>query len=219
MTNSEESNQIVTVDEQTLYLWDIGESPKEKSHYSIPSNDKKSKIYTGGWSPLHPEIGAVSADHSIFGVDFRQKRKTFEISAHLPFVRTIDFNSNKDYTLLSGGDDGLVKIWDTRSPEEPLKVFHGHGHWITAVSYNKHHDQFFLSASTDHSLFLWHAPSLSSEKKTRSEGERILKKYNEHDESIYSVAWSGWWFASASWDGRVVVNRVPSRMIEMVLDE
>jgi hypothetical protein len=46
--------------------------------------------------------------------------------------------------------------------------------------------------------------------------DRLLKSYQDHDDSVYSVAWSaseeGWnWstFASLSYDGRVVINRVP----------
>ena len=37
--------------------------------------------------------------------------------------------------------------------------------------------------------------------------------FDEHEESVYSVAWSAcdaWVFASLSYDGRVVINHVPS---------
>lgn len=41
--------------------------------------------------------------------------------------------------------------------------------------------------------------------------DHLIKTFEEHEDSVYSVAWStsGWSFASLSYDGRVVVNGVP----------
>jgi WD40 repeat protein len=41
----------------------------------------------------------------------------------------------------------------------------------------------------------------------------FIKAYDQHEDSVYSVAWSHsdiWVFASLSYDGRVVINRVPT---------
>ena len=40
----------------------------------------------------------------------------------------------------------------------------------------------------------------------------LVAKYAQHEDSVYSVAWSSvdpWTFASLSYDGRVVVSTVP----------
>lgn len=40
-----------------------------------------------------------------------------------------------------------------------------------------------------------------------------VRAFDEHEESVYSVAWSAcdaWVFVSLSYDGRVVLNHVPS---------
>jgi WD40 repeat protein len=40
----------------------------------------------------------------------------------------------------------------------------------------------------------------------------VLATYEEHEDSVYSVEWSAadpWVFASLSYDGRLVINRVP----------
>ena len=42
--------------------------------------------------------------------------------------------------------------------------------------------------------------------------DRVVGTYEEHEDSVYSVAWSSadpWLFASLSYDGRLVINRVP----------
>ncbi len=44
------------------------------------------------------------------------------------------------------------------------------------------------------------------------EGDKLIKTYDEHEDSVYSVAWSccdAWIFASLSYDGRMVINHVP----------
>jgi hypothetical protein len=44
-------------------------------------------------------------------------------------------------------------------------------------------------------------------------GDVKIRTYNEHEESVYSVAWSAcdaWVFASLDFTGRVAINQVPS---------
>lgn len=40
----------------------------------------------------------------------------------------------------------------------------------------------------------------------------VIATYEEHEDSVYAVDWSSadpWLFASLSYDGRLVINRVP----------
>ena len=40
----------------------------------------------------------------------------------------------------------------------------------------------------------------------------VIGTYEEHEDSVYAAAWSAadpWLFASLSYDGRLVINRVP----------
>ena len=48
-------------------------------------------------------------------------RETFvKTEAHSDTVRSLDFNPNKQYNLVTCGDDGTVKFWDTRALKSPL---------------------------------------------------------------------------------------------------
>jgi WD40 repeat protein len=163
------------------------------------------------------------------------------------FVRDLDFNPNKDYTLCTGGDDGKVKLWDTRKTDRPTKVLLQHSHWVWGVQYNRTYDQLLLSCSGDCSVNLWNAHSLSSANsmtlapkpgdtlKTPVShkllkdapvstvdltSDHLIKCFEDHEDSVYSVAWSSvnpWLFASLSYDGRVVVNRVPKEYSDPLL--
>ena len=92
---------------------------------------------------------------------------------------------------------------------------------MTQVKYNLSHDQLVVSASTDAHVSLWRISSISSapllelEDDTSAQDARdaLIKTYDEHEDSVYSVAWSvcdPWVFASLSYDGRVAVRNVPS---------
>jgi len=142
-------------------------------------------------------------------------------------VRDIDINANKPYYFASGGDDCKVKFWDQRKLEKPLKVLSKHAHWVWKVQYNPRFDALMISSSTDGTVNLWNVGSLSFQNPNVLDessladlnADKLVKTYDDHEDSIYSICWSlcddrPWdWasFASLSYDGRVVVNRVPEK--------
>ena len=47
---------------------------------------------------------------------------------------------------------------------------------------------------------------------TKTEPDRVVKVYEDHEDSVYVAEWSSvepWVFASLSYDGRLVINKVP----------
>ena len=50
-------------------------------------------------------------------------------NAHGQYVRDVDFNPNKQYYLVTCGDDCKVKFWDTRNPNESIMILSDHSHW------------------------------------------------------------------------------------------
>ncbi|XP_010348386.1 EARP and GARP complex-interacting protein 1 isoform X3 [Saimiri boliviensis] len=154
-------------------------------------------------------------------------------NAHGQLVRDLDFNPNKQYYLASCGDDCKVKFWDTRNVTEPVKTLEEHSHWVWNVRYNHSHDQLVLTGSSDSRVILSNMVSISSEpfghlvddddisdqEDHRSEEkskeplqDNVIATYEEHEDSVYAVDWSSadpWLFASLSYDGRLVINRVP----------
>lgn len=159
-------------------------------------------------------------------------------NAHAQLIRDLDFNPNKQYVIASCGDDCKAKFWDVRKTTEPLLVIAQHSHWIWAVKYNNFHDQLLLTSSSDSRVMLHNASSVSSEpagnsghsdddddddvvdlddsfeashKSSDPLEDGVLATYEEHEDSVYAVDWSAadpWVFASLSYDGRLVINRV-----------
>ena len=78
-------------------------------------------------------------------------------------VRCIDFNPNKQYYLVSSGDDAAIRFWDIRNLKRSLAVRNDHSHWVWTVRYNQYHDQLVLSSSSDGHVVLASMASISSE--------------------------------------------------------
>lgn len=163
--------------------------------------------------------------------------------AHTAVCRALDYNPNKPWQLATGGDDCLVKCWDLRRTAQPLVVLDGHSHWwvssccfvplcasltahyhgrVWSVRYNRFHDQLLVSGGSDGAALLWRASSISSAPlmeldddagAERSATDVLVKRCDEHEDSVYSTAWSAnsaWLFASLSYSGRVLVTHVPA---------
>ncbi|KAI9217648.1 hypothetical protein BC828DRAFT_249782 [Blastocladiella britannica] len=171
-------------------------SPTARSPTSPPSPNA---AYTSGgfgigsaairgfaWSPHSGGLGsdaqiAVVHGASMSLADTRAARVTTRVP--LPAAAaTVDFNPNKPYQVMTGHDDGVVRVWDVRSvrssatPSTPggsgpggegagarcVLEWQAHSHWTTRVAYNRYHDQLVLSGSSDHQVALACIGSVSS---------------------------------------------------------
>jgi len=151
-------------------------------------------------------------------------------------VRSVDVNPNRSHICLAAGDDGALRFFDTRHSALPIQTLYGgHTHWVTRARYNPFHDQLVLTSSTDGAVCLWRAASVSSaplvdfdmddedgldqpgqqrsSEVKDSNQDMLVKSFQEHQDSVYGIAWSAieaWTFASLSYDGKFVVRNVPS---------
>ncbi|GJJ71362.1 EARP and GARP complex-interacting protein 1 [Entomortierella parvispora] len=155
-------------------------------------------------------------------------------------IRCLDYNPNKPFQIATGGDDGKVRIWDVRETTTgPIMTIQDHTHWVWSVAYNKFHDQLVLTSSSDCQVNLQSIVSISTgadykygdddrNEDDHSQGEEedlaeigqqdaptdgLVHAFDQHEDSVYQVAWSSvdpWIFMSLSYDGRAVMNQVPS---------
>ncbi|XP_048452962.1 EARP-interacting protein homolog [Rhincodon typus] len=236
--------KIASLTDNYILLWDLQES-SSKAVLSCSTTLKgkgQLKFTSGCWSPHHNCSQLATAnDTAIRGWDIRTMCQVYCIeNAHGQLVRDLDFNPNKQYYLASCGDDCKVKFWDTRNVHEPVKTLEEHSHWVWSVRYNHSHDQLVLTASSDSRVILSNMVSISSEPfghlvddddlsdhednhnedKKEPLQDSIIATYEEHEDSVYAVEWSSadpWLFASLSYDGRLVINRVPRALKYSIL--
>ena len=94
-------------------------------------------VAQGAWDPHSADAFAcgVDADVVVFDARTASRAQTIE-KAHAQQTRDVRYNPNKPHEMMSCGDDGLLKMWDARAHERPLKVVAGHEHWIWNCAYN-----------------------------------------------------------------------------------
>ncbi|XP_071807807.1 EARP-interacting protein homolog [Asterias amurensis] len=231
-----DGTKAVSISDSHLAQWDIESSGSEAKVSSSVALESKGhpKFSAGRWNPHHNNTQVATAnDSTIRGWDLRTMKQCYTIeNAHGQLVRDLDFNPNKQYYLASCGDDCKVKFWDVRNTESAVLTLTDHSHWVWSVRYNQFHDQLVLTSSSDSRVILTNASSISSEPfghlddeeddSDKEEGSEIKPKepvkdgliatYEEHEDSVYAAEWSTvdpWLFASLSYDGRLVINRVP----------
>uniref|UniRef100_A0A5S6QG13 Glutamate-rich WD repeat-containing protein 1 n=1 Tax=Trichuris muris TaxID=70415 RepID=A0A5S6QG13_TRIMR len=113
------------------------------------------------WSKSEQSVFfSCSSDRSIKIWDARAKPDNacmFDLqNAHDSDVNVIDV-SNTQQLLISGGDDGAVKIWDLRTIKEanPVAVFKYHQGPINSVEWCPHERGVFAASSEDDVVTLW----------------------------------------------------------------
>lgn len=101
---------------------------------------------------------------NLSGWDLRSGKNSFDrADAHKSTIRAVDYNPNKPYHVVTGGDDAQVFIWDVRQINEPiLDIQSSHSHWVWSVAFNKLQDQLLLTSSSDTQVNLHNVVSVSS---------------------------------------------------------
>lgn len=88
-----------------------------------------------------------------------------KIEAHEDDINAVCFGDASSNIVYSGGDDGLVKVWDRRELREdagkPVGVFAGHADGITFID-SRGDGRYLLSNSKDQSIKLWDVRKFSS---------------------------------------------------------
>lgn len=238
--SEESSNKIVSIDNNNVYFSSLNDSTTSQTILTIDTSSifKESnspalkQLQNAVWNPHQAEIVTVGGCN-LSGWDLRSGKNSFDrADAHKSTIRAVDYNPNKPYHVVTGGDDAQVYIWDVRQIKEPILDIHSsHTHWVWSVAFNKLQDQLLLTSSSDTQVNLHNVVSVSSasyldsssEEEDEDEGsygrssnkpsDGLIHTYDQHEDSVYKVAWSPadtWTFASISYAGRVVISQVPT---------
>ncbi|KIM19384.1 hypothetical protein M408DRAFT_43180, partial [Serendipita vermifera MAFF 305830] len=119
------------------------------------------------WSPSEGTVFAsCSADQSIRIWDVRVKGRRsamFVERAHDSDINVISWNkvASTSYLLVSGGDEGGIKVWDLRSwnkPDlrpSPVASFSWHKAPITSIEWHPTEDSAFVASGADDQVTIW----------------------------------------------------------------
>lgn len=113
------------------------------------------------WSPNERSVlASCSVDRSIRIWDTRAPaHKACMLTAdkaHERDVNVISWNRNEPF-IVSGGDDGLLQIWDLRRFQDktPVAIFKHHTEPVTTVEWHATDSAVFASGGSDNQIALW----------------------------------------------------------------
>ncbi|VDL74575.1 unnamed protein product [Nippostrongylus brasiliensis] len=117
------------------------------------------------------EILCGGSDRSLHVFDLQSMSRVTTIpEAHADDVNAVCYGDTESNLLYSGGDDGLVKVFDRRAFGEldyqPVGVFAGHRDGITYID-ARGDDRYLLSNSKDQTVKLWDLRRFSSDDTVR----------------------------------------------------
>ena len=168
--------EIVTITEEDegLFLsvdWDLGYTI-DKTNTSGPGDCRLVRRCSASEIGLINSNIAVSTQEGSLIVyelsNERQLSKTFKVSmAHQMFGQAMPawivcFDPHTKKTLVSGGDDCLMKLWDLRQGSVPTHTNKGHSAGVTSAQWHPQQENIFATGSYDEYLRIWDNRALRS---------------------------------------------------------
>lgn len=148
-----------------VFIWKLIESGWIVDQ--IPLTGHTASVEDIQWSPNESNVLATcSVDRSIRIWDIRTKSKSAITiaDAHQSDVNVNSWNKMEKAFILSGGDDGIVKVWDLRKFRRtstsgmeytPVATFKHHTDSITSVEWHPTDSTVFAASSDDNMITLW----------------------------------------------------------------
>ena len=138
-------------------------TPNGANTSAKPFTSHTSSVEDLQWSPAEPTVFAsCSADRSIRIWDTRIKNRQSVLAvggAHDSDVNVISWNRLTNYLMLSGGEEGAIKVWDLRQFQDaapsPVASFNWHKKPVTSVEWHPTEESCFAASGADDQVTLW----------------------------------------------------------------
>ena len=136
---------------------DSGNEDDETSFFYYSFRLFSAKISSDGRQVIAGTSRSLNGKARLQVYDVEGKKLLKSVNAHENDINTLAYVDKKSSSLiLTGSDDGLCKLWDTRALDtgKPVSIFYGHLSGITYLS-SKEDTRYFISNSKDQSIKLW----------------------------------------------------------------
>uniref|UniRef100_A0A673GHZ6 Glutamate-rich WD repeat-containing protein 1 n=1 Tax=Sinocyclocheilus rhinocerous TaxID=307959 RepID=A0A673GHZ6_9TELE len=143
---------------KNIHVWE----PQEGGTWKVdqrPFSSHSKSVEDLQWSPTEASVFAsCSGDQSIRIWDIRAPPNSMLSAneAHSSDINVISWNRTEPF-ILSGGDDGLLKVWDLRQFQSghPVASFKQHSAPVTSVEWNPVDSSVFAASGADDVVSQW----------------------------------------------------------------
>ncbi|KAM9723497.1 glutamate-rich WD repeat-containing protein 1 [Menidia menidia] len=163
---------------KNIHVWEPREGGASWQIDQRPFSSHSKSVEDLQWSPTEATVFAsCSVDQSIRVWDIRAPPNSMLSAddAHASDINVISWNRSEPF-LLSGGDDGLLKVWDLRQFKtgRPVASFKQHSAPITSVEWNPVDSSVFAASGADDVVSQWDLSVESCDVGARVEGVKDL---------------------------------------------
>lgn len=144
---------------KNIHVWEPQEGGTSWKIDQRPFSSHSQSVEDLQWSPTEATVFAsCSVDQSIRIWDIRAPPNSMlsTSAAHSSDINVISWNRSEPF-LLSGGDDGLLKVWDLRQFKtgRPVANFKQHSAPITSVEWSPTDSSVFAASGADDVVSQW----------------------------------------------------------------
>ena len=100
-------------------------------------------------------------------------------------MNTVEWNDNGRW-VLTASQDNLLRLWDVRRLEKPLRKMRGHDCAVTSAKWHPHHRELFASADYHGGLKFWLA---SLDEPIASVANSKFEGGAGHESGVFAMAW------------------------------
>lgn len=135
-----------------VHLWTLADNSPEltilpgNNSLTITFSPDNHTLASGMWS---------SAESTLQVWNFDNETMTF-LAGHDQQTNTVDYGTSNDL-LVSGGNDGLIKIWDVNFLQQ-IRTLEGHVDNVISVQFNQE-GNLIASVDSSNGLIIWGVPS------------------------------------------------------------
>jgi len=125
--------------DSTVSVWDTN---AEQVARRFPILERVYSIRMSMCSQQHSLVAVGSADPKIRLCDLRTGHSLWLLNGHKGTVYTLAWSPSDEYVLVSGSEDGTVRLWDIRKPGPCVMMFNQHLHNKTKKDTKKRYKYF-----------------------------------------------------------------------------
>ncbi|KAI6241181.1 Transcription initiation factor IIE subunit alpha [Aphelenchoides fujianensis] len=144
---------------EAMYQCGVNDLEENWIPLRVQANEARFAFFSLRFNKTGTEIVAGSTDQNLYIYDRERCASVLTLKVHDDDVNAVCFGNEGSNIILSGADDGLVKVWDRRGMGEfgqarPVGIFAGHRDGITFID-ARGDDRYILSNSKDQTIKLW----------------------------------------------------------------
>ncbi|CAG9771030.1 unnamed protein product [Ceutorhynchus assimilis] len=154
----------------SLHLCNTFDKREQPEPLVIANTSRRFCLFSVEFSNDGKQLICGANDGCLYVYDIERRRRTFKISSHESDLNRVTYADEASHIIYTGGDDGLVKIWDTRTLDErdtkPVGILAGHQDGVTYID-SRGDGRHLISNSKDQSIKLWDIRCLSNDATVR----------------------------------------------------